>query len=1272
MPSAKWDADGNEMTFAYDSSNLFLNKITYTDTSFEVPQYDDTTGLLLSNTDVNNNTTSYTYDPMRRLLTVGYPDGGAEGLTYVDTVGSLSVTFTKTINGGSSTVPALSSLGVSYSAAALTKVALADGLGRLTETELTDPNEASLGNRPIQVDTTYDLLGRVATVTNPYKRTTESTYGITTYTYDALGRKAIIKNWDNSIKQACFNGISTVGQFCQSNVPGAPAAWEDDTDENDNTWQRLQNGLGQMSYVYEPNGSSQTSTMETNYIYDVLGNLLHAYQYGQAGVDTQLEPRSFHYDTLSRLTSASNPESGTDTYTYDANGNVLSKTSPAINSGTGTQTLYYAYDCMNRLVSKWIGTAPALPGCTVTSPTVTAALLDTYNYGYTGVGGNAVGRLTSEHAYNNSTLVDKRTNIAYDTMGRLAFENQVPYSPTGTIYPFTYTYDLAGNPITASNGLVASNQQAPCTSTGASDLCFNFAYDAADRLQIAATTSQPSAWTPAANYPPLLLQANPVTTTAFGSSVIDEPYDAMGHLANAQLSLATATSSAQLKIARTYDDRGRITSELDGSYGKRTSATTSTGQIDIAGTYVSPDTGSVVLTFSGGAITTPVSTVATLWSASLNATPGTLAASVVSAINTTTATSTYVTASLAADGTTILLNSTSTYTGTTANFNVAATVTDTAGLTPSYSAATTDMAGGLPAVTTAYGSIYSYLVPAGGYAPNGNLLAHDDSVTGPWAYSYDTLNRLTGASSGAASGAYYAGNTGCWTYDGFGNRTIEAFSNVNPTPCASDTNDQIYNSRTYVNNSYTNNRISNPNFAKYDSAGDTIADQENNYLYDPEGRICATQSTVSGSPWYQYLYDAEGLRVGKAQITGTPTSCASPTSDGYGTGSTGQTEYLLDLAGEQITELLVSSAGVVTPQHSNLYVGSHLLATYDFAGTGAPSLHFPFNDPLGTKRIQASPTGAAELNCFSLPFGNDTPYSRLPNCPNLGSQTAPDDTEQHFTGKERDTESGNDYFGARYYASWMGRFESPDSGKVTSAHLADPQKWNMYAYVVNNPFEYFDPDGQAEVTVIIRAFIPAARFKFPPVVGPNVHGDDRHHEMYPKSYRVEMKVTFETDPSKVKNGNPIISAGPPTTTGSSTDYFGHTYTGTAKLNYSASGTYKDGSAVVSFHVDGADPNFPSGSPPVSGSFTVKVPTAGDQLTLSGTVTPFPAWEGYAFVSGGGGPQSILQTENSLGSDDTPASLFLGESRSVASWANLSNARPEAQTQSCTQDGSGGK
>ena len=63
------------------------------------------------------------------------------------------------------------------------------------------------------------------------------------------------------------------------------------------------------------------------------------------------------------------------------------------------------------------------------------------------------------------------------------------------------------------------------------------------------------------------------------------------------------------------------------------------------------------------------------------------------------------------------------------------------------------------------------------------------------------------------------------------------------------------------------------------------------------------------------------------------------------------------------------------------------------------------------------------------------------------------------SGKERDGESGNDYFGARYYASSMGRFMSPDPVFATIDRVADPQQWNMYAYARNNPLSITDPTG---------------------------------------------------------------------------------------------------------------------------------------------------------------------------------------------------------------------
>ncbi|MBX3278166.1 MAG: RHS repeat-associated core domain-containing protein, partial [Acidobacteria bacterium] len=86
---------------------------------------------------------------------------------------------------------------------------------------------------------------------------------------------------------------------------------------------------------------------------------------------------------------------------------------------------------------------------------------------------------------------------------------------------------------------------------------------------------------------------------------------------------------------------------------------------------------------------------------------------------------------------------------------------------------------------------------------------------------------------------------------------------------------------------------------------------------------------------------------------------------------------------------------------------------------------------------------------------------------------------QHFTGKERDKETALDYFEARYFGSVYGRFTSPDefTGGPTElfaevaahnptfyADIASPQSLNKFAYCLNNPFKFVDPDGHQEVT----------------------------------------------------------------------------------------------------------------------------------------------------------------------------------------------------------------
>jgi RHS repeat-associated protein len=65
---------------------------------------------------------------------------------------------------------------------------------------------------------------------------------------------------------------------------------------------------------------------------------------------------------------------------------------------------------------------------------------------------------------------------------------------------------------------------------------------------------------------------------------------------------------------------------------------------------------------------------------------------------------------------------------------------------------------------------------------------------------------------------------------------------------------------------------------------------------------------------------------------------------------------------------------------------------------------------------------------------------------------------QKFTSKERDVETGLDYFGARYLSAAQGRFTSPDP-LLNSGRPTEPQSWNRYAYTLNNPLRYVDPTG---------------------------------------------------------------------------------------------------------------------------------------------------------------------------------------------------------------------
>ena len=81
----------------------------------------------------------------------------------------------------------------------------------------------------------------------------------------------------------------------------------------------------------------------------------------------------------------------------------------------------------------------------------------------------------------------------------------------------------------------------------------------------------------------------------------------------------------------------------------------------------------------------------------------------------------------------------------------------------------------------------------------------------------------------------------------------------------------------------------------------------------------------------------------------------------------------------------------------------------------------------------------------------------------FGEEVAPPTPPQDkrlFTGKERDSETGMDYFEARYYRARSGGLRRSIPAMTIAENLVDPQRWNRYAYVISNPLRYVDPDGR--------------------------------------------------------------------------------------------------------------------------------------------------------------------------------------------------------------------
>ena len=290
---------------------------------------------------------------------------------------------------------------------------------------------------------------------------------------------------------------------------------------------------------------------------------------------------------------------------------------------------------------------------------------------------------------------------------------------------------------------------------------------------------------------------------------------------------------------------------------------------------------------------------------------------------------------------------------------------------------------------------------------NGNVTFQ--SMGGPTqSYQYDTLNRLKRVDESGGSQVWHQ----LFSYDQYGNRAVVNDAGtfmpyMTRTPRVGALTDAL----PYAGNRWADSAVS------YDGVGNLSANTgaSESFTYDAENRL--TQS-ITGAGTVTYGYDAEGRRAKKS-------------------GGAGVTYYVYGADGE-----LVAESGSVTPEPCTRC--------------------FLTADHLGSTRMVTDGSGVKKGRLDYAPFGEEItrdfrsgdvgfPGSLYPQAAGVGPDV-------RFAGKERDAETGLDYFGARYYGGAQGRFTSPDTPFVDQTP-DDPQSWNLYSYVRNNPLIFTDPTG---------------------------------------------------------------------------------------------------------------------------------------------------------------------------------------------------------------------
>ena len=304
-------------------------------------------------------------------------------------------------------------------------------------------------------------------------------------------------------------------------------------------------------------------------------------------------------------------------------------------------------------------------------------------------------------------------------------------------------------------------------------------------------------------------------------------------------------------------------------------------------------------------------------------------------------------------------------------------------------------------------------------ANNGNMTAEtiQTASSGTWLnvtqnFTYDAYDRLLTASEGANWSQNYG-------YDAYGNRWVS--SGYLPNPKSTPTASTDFNAS---NQLVATMAAGGTNTYDPGGSGKLIGTNGSTFSYDAENRqVAANVYNSASSNWASstgYVYDGEGRRVQKLTCSPGANACTSASA-------TSATTYVYDAEGN-----LVAEYGSPSSDTGTMYLAA---------------------DHLGSTRMMTGPQSTAYHDY--LPFGEEIPGG-IGGRGILYGET--DDPRQKFTGKERDSETGLDYFGARYMSSAQGRFTSPDP-LLNSGRPNNPQSWNRYGYALNNPLRYTDPYG---------------------------------------------------------------------------------------------------------------------------------------------------------------------------------------------------------------------